>query len=143
MKSYRLRKLEKKKRREERKEEERRMLDRNNHKTTSISEEVNDQLTVRKAIFPLWVFADMNQARWVKGAYWCFVGCNYPHGIQLTNEEMYKKALDYIVTGRHMADCKKVQPNVKMGWGNAATPDEAFKDAIKMAGYFTMPKETS
>lgn len=136
-KSYKLRKLEKR---------ERRLRDKmlNNRENNMInSHEINDQLTVRKAIFPLWVFADVNQAKWCKYPYWCFVGCNYPDGIQLKDEDKYRKMLQYITSGDFIAACDKVDPKPKKGWANAATPDEAFKDAIRMAGYFAVTKESA
>jgi hypothetical protein len=104
-------------------------------KTVITSDKINDQLSVRHAIHPMWVFADVNKAKWTNHMYWCFVGCNYPDGIQTYQEAQYTAAHKFIVSGDFMKQQDGLFPNRKKGWANAETPDEAFKQAIKMAGY--------
>lgn len=98
--------------------------------------EKEDIFVIRKKLFPLWAFADINEGKYCTYPYWCFVGMHYPPGLVSEDETKYKVALELINNGNYTAEQKKIHPERKMGWGNGKNPGEAFRLALRMAGYF-------
>ena len=98
---------------------------------------LEDIITLRQALFPLWAFADIHEARWCKKNYWSFIGTHYPAGIISGKEKEYKEALHKLESGEFITSQQKLFPSRKMGWGNAETPSKAFRSALAMCGYIT------
>lgn len=97
---------------------------------------INDILTVRMALKPFWLFRDFADGKWCKGLFWCFIGCNYPDGIQQSGDEAtYKKVLAQIESGAWAKSQRTVWGDVRkfIGVGCGPDPDAAFKAAFSDA----------
>lgn len=92
---------------------------------------VQDEVTIRQALFPFWLFSNPRPDLG-EGAFFCFIGCNYPNGIQTKDEKEWRGALKYMQT-TFVSDQKRVANNEKkrIAWGSGDIPADAFKAAMK------------
>jgi len=96
---------------------------------------IHDEVLVRHALFPFWMFSNPRPDLG-GGAFFCFIGCNFPDGIQNKDEAEWHKAMSYMNKG-FVSDWAKTQGHDKrVGWGGGETPTAAFRAALRMSGAF-------
>ncbi len=104
---------------------------------------LEDVMTIKRAIHPMWTFSDVNMCRWCKRQYWAFVGCHYPAGLQSLEEDAYKAALKSLEDGSYIRKQQEIYGSAKrIGWGNGENPSDAFRIALRMAGHLGPIKES-
>lgn len=96
---------------------------------------IYDEITVRQGLFPLGLFSNPRKDLGGKD-FFCFVGCYEPDGLRSSDEKEFFAAMTYL-NGDFMKDAMALlQEKQKAGWGQGDTPTEAFRQAMKVAGYF-------
>jgi len=97
---------------------------------------IHDEVLVRHALFPFWMMSNPRPDLGA-GAFLCFIGCNYPDGIQSHDEKEWLTAFAYMNKG-FLNDWKKSDKEGKkrIGWGGGETPTKAFQSALKSSGAF-------
>lgn len=99
---------------------------------------LNDKIIMLKAFNPFWLFQDTWEGEDIEPGvdhYWCFIGAHYPGGLVSDDKDKYSAAITDLDNGSWLANEKKAKPDKAIGWGNAKTPSEAFRSALRCAGF--------
>jgi len=97
-----------------------------------------DTAIENKKIFPMWVFTDLHQGKFIGKKFVCFIGANWPPEFCSSVEERHKEAVAQLKDGRWKNLMLLQHPEKpRIGWGTGDNPSLAFREAAYMSGHLT------
>jgi hypothetical protein len=90
-----------------------------------------------KKIFPMWVFTDLYNGKYLGKKFVCFIGANFPNGLCSSSEDNHKAAVAALKDGRWLTEMRLANDGKKVGWGSGDNPSLAFREAAYMSGHLT------